>query len=60
MYRTWKPARIDIALFPIWIVFEVTCFFATLPLALIVVFMIYQGAKDFRDWWHAGARNCRR
>jgi len=54
MRRAWTPASVDICALPIWLALEAICLIAGLAFALISAFVVYQAAKEFRDWWHEG------
>jgi multisubunit Na+/H+ antiporter MnhB subunit len=52
----WKPATIDILALPCWLAIELLCLIVGIAFALLTVFIVYQTAKEFRDWWHNGDR----
>lgn len=51
--RRWHPHPVDLLLLPLWIVLELLC----LGGALLVGWMVYRTASNFRDWWHDGERD---
>lgn len=46
----------DIAGIPLWLVLEVVCLLASMLLALLICWIVYDTARSVRDWWHEGAR----
>jgi hypothetical protein len=49
----------DLLIFPAWILLEILCLVLQLTFGLVIGLLIYQGAKDARDWWHAGEKGRR-
>ena len=52
----WSPVVVDILGVPLWCALEIFCLLAGIVIVLIVGLLMYQAAKDVRDWWHAGNR----
>lgn len=52
----WNPAAIDILALPCWLALELLCLIVGIAIALLTAFVVYQTARDFRNWWHDGDR----
>lgn len=42
---------------PVWIALELACFVCTALLTLLIVWIAYDTARGFRDWWHQDTRD---
>lgn len=53
----WKPISLDWLGVPLWLALELVCMVGGIVFMLFTLWMVYDTAKGFRDWWHAGARD---
>ena len=49
----------DLLSVPTWIALEVLCLAGTVLFVLLAAWIAYDTVRDFRDWWHEGARRRR-
>lgn len=53
----WKPISLDWLGFPLWLALELICIAGGIVFMLFTLWMVYDTARGFRDWWHAGGRD---
>lgn len=55
----WVPSAADFFAIPLWLTLELLCLAGAIVFAVLTIWLAYETAKGFRDWWHAGERSRR-